>query len=112
MSEWTYIPDYAEVWQCFAHIPAVHMLPADVMELVTPGDGGLWGSELAFLWTEHQARTLLLLTAVIADGRILEPIIVGNDGRLWDGHHRLAVALTLGMTVPTRVLPAEAKGDE
>lgn len=97
---------YAEVWQCYAHLPVVMMRPTAVMELVTPGDTGPWSSELAYLWTDHQQHeTLTLLNAVLAEG-ITEPIIIGNDGRLWDGHHRLAVALALGIPVPTRAIPA------
>ena len=105
MSEWLLHQDYAEVWQCYAHLPVRTMTAAEVMEQATPGSGHTWTHELHHLWTEDQYDTLLLLQHVASDGCISEPIIIGSDGRLWDGHHRLAVALALQIPVPVRVVP-------
>lgn len=104
MSEWLIHPDYADVWQCYAHLPVLTMTAAQVMDMVKPGSGLTWTHELQELWTEDRHDTLLLLQHVVGEG-ISEPIIIGPDGRLWDGHHRLAVALALHITVPARIIP-------
>lgn len=37
-----------------------------------------------------------------------DPITLGNDGRVWDGHHRIVLALTSGQeTLMVRVAPAD-----
>ncbi|TDO18158.1 ParB-like nuclease family protein [Mycobacterium sp. BK086] len=104
MSDWQLDPDYNAIWRCFDHVPVESTPAAAVMQLVEPASGGAWPPVLANLWEHDQFSMLVLMAAVIADG-IQEPIIVGNDGELWDGHHRLAVALALGIDVPTRVIP-------
>ncbi|UJL29947.1 hypothetical protein HZU38_05450 [Mycolicibacterium vanbaalenii] len=109
MCEWLYRDDYAEIWQCYAHIPARSMTASEVMAMVSPGSGLSWPEELRHLWTEGWHDTSTLLSHVAADGEIAEPIIIGPDGRLWDGHHRLACALALSLDVPARVIP---KGSE
>ena len=40
--------------------------------------------------------TQRLLAEVREDG-IREPILLGTDGRVWDGHHRITVAMHLGL---------------
>ncbi len=79
-----------------------------VMAAVTPGDQHTWATELRRLWTEHRDQLLALMDRVLAEG-FLEPIVLGFDGRLWDGHHRLAVAKALGILVPVThaLAPAE-----
>lgn len=35
-------------------------------------------------------------------GRVDQPVLLGNDGRVWDGHHRIVAARRLGFThIPT-----------
>lgn len=68
------------------------------------GDEHGWTTEFTWLWTHHRAHLLSLLDSVIHSG-IQEPILVGDDGRVWDGHHRLAVAAALALPqVPVRLL--------
>lgn len=51
---------------------------------------------------------------------ITMPVLIGNDGRLWDGHHRLRIAVRLGIPfVPVEVVPpgptaacADATGEQ
>lgn len=78
------------------------MKVADVLAQYTPGDPWGWSTEFAGLWaddTEH----MLELVADINDHGFNEPILLGNDGRVWDGHHRLAVAAALLIEgIPTR----------
>lgn len=81
----------------------IKMSPENVIEHYKDGDEIGWPYELMWLWTEHRKQLLALMDSVLKDG-FQEPIILGNDGRVWDGHHRLAVALALGMRLPVDVV--------
>lgn len=59
------------------------------------GDEVGWQAELRWLWSHDRSRMLALLDDVLENG-IREPILLGTDGRVWDGHHRIGVALALG----------------
>lgn len=66
------------------------------------GDEHGWAEEFRYLMSEHGERIRSLTAAIQAEG-IREPILLGNDGRVWDGHHRLCVASRLGIhTVPVQ----------
>lgn len=78
------------------------MTAQQVMDKVKDGDELGWPAQLRNLWTHHQACLLKLLDSVVAVG-FREPIQIGFDGRLWDGHHRVAVALALGIMLPVDV---------
>lgn len=74
---------------------ARHEVPLrSFLDVIRDGDGHGWHSEYNLLWTEHRERMNDLRKAVISEG-ILEPILVGSDGRVWDGHHRICVAISL-----------------
>lgn len=45
-------------------------------------------------------------------GGILEPILLGDDGRVWDGHHRIAAAMHLGMDFVPVLFHSETQWDE
>lgn len=63
------------------------------------GDELGWTVEFDRLWS--QDRSMDMLATSIQETGIREPIQLGYDGRVWDGHHRLAVADRLGFeTVP------------
>lgn len=64
------------------------------------GDDLGWHEELLFLWTTDRERTIKLLDEIACAGSITDPVLIGSDNRVWDGHHRVAVALALGMAVP------------
>lgn len=56
-----------------------------------------WQTELRDMWgPNHRKTTLALMDDILANG-ITTPIHIGDDGRLWDGHHRIAVAIALGI---------------
>ena len=78
------------------------MTAQQVMDKVKDGDELGWPAQLRDLWTNHRCCLLSLLDSVVAVG-FREPIQLGSDGRLWDGHHRVAVALTLGIMLPVEV---------
>lgn len=64
------------------------------LEVIRDGDERGWAEEYTLLWTDHRERMDDLRRAVISEG-ILEPVLVGSDGRVWDGHHRICVAMSL-----------------
>lgn len=54
-----------------------------------------WQEECEDLYeTQHQIN----LTESIRLKGIKEPVLLGSDGRIWDGHHRICAALHLGIT--------------
>lgn len=48
------------------------------------------------------------LLARIRDEGIREPILLGTDGRVWDGHHRIIIAMHLGLDS----VPVEFAGED
>ena len=80
----------------------------DLMRDYTPGDGHSWDDEMQWIRTNHDAYFTRLETNIGILG-IREPILLGDDGRVWDGHHRITAAHQLGLTE----VPVEhAKGDD
>lgn len=69
---------------------------SSLLEVFRDGDERGWAAEFDFLWSEHRERMDELAASIQADG-IHTPILLGSDGRVWDGHHRLAVAHQLGV---------------
>lgn len=54
----------------------------------------------------NRDRTKQLIESIRAEG-IREPILLGNDGRVWDGHHRITAATLLGI----HEVPVEFSGE-
>lgn len=78
----------------------VEMMTAEyLMEVARDGDGIGWSNELRRIWSEDRDKTLALMDRVMAEG-FLAPVEIGVDGRLWNGHHRVAVAAALGIMLP------------
>lgn len=61
-----------------------------------------WDEEFEWLEENHADKLTALLEDIKQDG-IREPILLGTDGRVWDGHHRIYCAHTLGI----RMIPTE-----
>lgn len=81
---------------------------ADLLRDYTPGDAWDWKTEMGKLqiWFPHKLNNIR--TGIKHNG-ILEPILLGDDGRVWDGHHRITAAHQLGI----KHVPVEhAKGDD
>lgn len=71
-----------------------------LMRVYRDGNERGWANEFNYLEAEHTDR-IIELEASVRESGIHDPIILGSDGRVWDGHHRLCVAERLGMkTVP------------
>jgi ParB-like chromosome segregation protein Spo0J len=78
-----------------------------VLTVVETGDANTWAEEIAFLWRNDTARMIELLRGVLANG-IRQPISIAltDDGgwRMWDGHHRVAIAVALQLpAIPIRI---------
>lgn len=82
---------------------------ARVLADVAVGSGDwTWDEEWADLDARHAATGYLdTLEQQIRENGITMPVLIGSDGRLWDGHHRLRIAVRLGIPyVPVEVVPA------
>lgn len=86
---------------------ATEFMPLDdVLANYRDGDEHGWQEEFDWLWAREPGYMDRLATSIQEMG-MREPILLGNDGRVWDGHHRLAIAQAIGYTpVPVRHVPA------
>lgn len=75
---------------------AMHL--ADVLAQFEDGNDTGWPAEFEWLWTEDAEKMVALVQDIAANG-IKEPILLGPDGSIWDGHHRIAAAVALGLDV-------------
>lgn len=56
-----------------------------------------WTSEYLDLISRDWAKIDSLMVSISEEG-IKTPVLLGPDGRVWDGHHRIVAALCLGIT--------------
>jgi hypothetical protein len=61
------------------------------------GDDWRWEDEWADIDAGRTATDVENLRASVTAVGICEPVLLGDDGRIWDGHHRLRLALELGL---------------
>ena len=73
----------------------------DVVREYLPGDPHGWVDEFAWLLENDGPHLADLLRDVKAYG-FVEPVLLGDDRRVWDGHHRILVALLLDAPLPVR----------
>lgn len=75
--------------------------------LATIGDGDEHGWETEFAWLdEHDPDGIAALAASVREEGIKVPVPVGPDGRIWDGHHRVRVAVLLNLpAIPVEFVP-------
>jgi ParB-like chromosome segregation protein Spo0J len=71
---------------------------AELMAKVTPGEPHDWPTEFEWLRKEAGGGPIRALIASILRVGIQRPVLIGSDGRLWDGHHRVYAAWALGLT--------------
>ena len=79
-----------------------------VLAEYAPGDGGTWLQEFAWM-ALHSSRKLRGLALSIEEIGVQRPILLGDDGRVWDGHHRICIALELRIST---VNVEKAGGDD
>lgn len=83
-------------------VPELVNLPiAQVITFWRPGSHDwTWKDEYVDLHLHHSRRLQAIRRRVIEDGfKFLDhvsPILLGSDGRVWDGHHRICLAIELG----------------
>lgn len=83
-----------------------------ILREVAVGSGDWsWGEEWADLDQRHATTGYLdKLQQQIKENGITMPVLIGTDGRLWDGHHRLCVAVRLGIAyIPVEITPPAAE---
>lgn len=81
---------------------------ADLLRDYTPGDGHSWDDEMQWIKANHWDRYVHMYFSIQLNG-FYKPILLGDDGRVWDGHHRITAAYQLGI----KHVPVEhAKGDD
>lgn len=57
---------------------------------------GDWSWQVEYDELIGQPGTQKLLARIRNEG-IREPVLLGTDGRVWDGHHRIVIAMHLGL---------------
>lgn len=72
---------------------------------------GDWDWQTEYDLLARKRHTLRLMDSIRADG-IREPILLGSDGRVWDGHHRIVAATKLGFSHVPVVFSGEEKSGE
>lgn len=55
-----------------------------------------WQEEYDDLMSRDATKMAALIDSIRAEG-IREPILLGDDGRVWDGHHRICAAMHIGL---------------
>lgn len=75
----------------------VRMTLGDIMSGWRPGSASWdWEAEQEDLWTRHRDVTEAVERRVLDEGVDFaddhSPVLLGNDGRVWDGHHRICIA--------------------
>lgn len=78
----------------------------DILNDYSPGDKWFWEDEFAYLRDKHATRLYHLAVQIVRLG-IQQPVLLGDDGRVWDGHHRLCIAYDFDIYD----VPVEVAGD-
>lgn len=78
----------------------VQMAAEEVVSRWRPGSADWsWAEEWGDL--QHDPVTAIVRERVLNEGigfaDKIAPVLLGSDGRVWDGHHRLCLALDMGI---------------
>ena len=72
-----------------------------IMDIVNgwrPGSGDhSWRAEAFNLWQHERPTMSALVASILRSGLPGPPILLGDDGRVWDGHHRIVAAVAAGL---------------
>lgn len=83
-------------------------MPVDlVMSNYLNGDETSWLIEFAWLLRNEGPKMADLIEDIAKNG-VQEPVSLGDDGRVWDGHHRILACKILGL----RLVPVRFEGDQ
>jgi ParB-like chromosome segregation protein Spo0J len=81
------------------------MNPFDVIANYKDGDEVGWEQEFALLYRIHKDKLDELRDSILAEG-MHSAIWLGSDGRIWNGHHRLLIAIEQNLdSVPVFIYP-------
>ncbi len=80
----------------------------DLLQDWRDGEDHGWRREFAWLARHDLPAVIRLAVSVLRDG-IREPVLLGGDGRVWDGHHRIFVAWLLRLRTIPCVYAMEAR---
>ncbi|RBY82698.1 ParB N-terminal domain-containing protein [Blastococcus sp. TF02A-26] len=78
---------------------AERMPLAQLLAQYGPGSYGppwSWDDEVRDLVDQDPSYQRELEAELLAQG-VREPVLLGPDGRVWDGHHRVVAAIRLGL---------------
>ena len=75
--------------------PVQRMPLARFMAEVVDGERQGWMEEFEWLRLNDAAKMRALIASILKVG-IQSPVLIGSDGRCWDGHHRVFAAWALG----------------
>lgn len=78
------------------HTPQLWPLQRILAEVRCGSQDWTWDDEWADLDQRHPEKLAVLEQSIKTEG-ITTPLLIGSDGRLWDGHHRLRIAVRLGI---------------
>jgi hypothetical protein len=67
------------------------------LAVVRDGEEHGWPTEFEWLRQRDGESIRQIIGSVLRLG-IQRPVLIGSDGRLWDGHHRVYAAWALGFT--------------
>ncbi len=70
--------------------------PESIMSAYMTGDENGWWEENLHLWRTQSHAMRELADSIEVHG-VHEPVLLGDDGRVWDGHHRILIAAGLGL---------------
>jgi hypothetical protein len=81
----------------------------ELMKRYRPGSSDWsWAEEFVDI-IDHDWEKIYILLHKIKRSGFLTPVLLGNDGRIWDGHHRILVAHILSLDVPVEY--ADERGE-
>lgn len=86
------------------------MAPAVLVAEYEDGNDIGWAAEFEWLWLNHGEQMLELVRDIAVNG-IREPVMLGLDGSIWDGHHRIAAACALRLSGIPVASPNEIEAD-
>jgi hypothetical protein len=75
---------------------------AQIVTFWRPGSRDwLWADEYADIFGRDAGQTEVILKRVDSEGidfaDDFAPVLLGSDGRVWDGHHRICIAIQRGI---------------
>jgi hypothetical protein len=84
---------------------AADMMPLAVLQATwrpgsrdDPNEPWTWADEAADLWARDADLLTTMQAKAVRTGELDGPVLLGHDGRVWDGHHRITIAAPAGLT--------------